>query len=131
MKYIITIVIVLISLYSCDSTKSTVGGSTADTNEPVRIANDSLEYEIIIYDSGFRTYLRRQNPSSSYNLNYLETKNYQFAAEYNRRVYNSGYSQQLYPNPINYERNVDYGMEVNYLLYNYFIFFQEKFNQKL
>jgi len=32
---------------------------------------------------------------------------------------------------INYNRNVDYGYDVNYKLYNYFIYFQLKFKQQL
>jgi hypothetical protein len=32
---------------------------------------------------------------------------------------------------INYDPTVDYGYEVNYLIYNYMIYFQNTFNQKL
>ena len=30
---------------------------------------------------------------------------------------------------INYDDKIDYGMEVNYLLYMYFEFFQDKYNK--
>jgi hypothetical protein len=32
---------------------------------------------------------------------------------------------------INYDQNVDYGYEVNYLIYNYMVYFQNTFKQKL
>jgi hypothetical protein len=32
---------------------------------------------------------------------------------------------------INYETNINYGYEVNYMLYNYLVYFQLKNNQKL
>lgn len=38
---------------------------------------------------------------------------------------------KLYPEPIEYNFDEDYGYEVNYLLYHYFLFFQEKYRQKL
>jgi hypothetical protein len=31
---------------------------------------------------------------------------------------------------INYDQNVDYGYEVNYLIYNYMVYFQNTFKQK-
>lgn len=51
--------------------------------------------------------------------------------EYNRRVMNpQQFNPNLYVQQINYEFGVDYGYEVNYLLYNYLKYFQRKYNQK-
>lgn len=128
------IILFLFIIASCSTPRDLKSKSTTNSTEAedyVRIANDSLDYEIIIYDSFFRTYLNRQQPGSFYDLDYLEAKNAQFINTFNRRAYSLVFSKELYPNSINYEQNVHYGKEVNFLLYNYLIFFQEKYNQKL
>jgi len=100
--------------------------------DTVRIANDSLEYEIIIVEPGFNTWLISQPPKGYYGQTYLETKNRMFVADYNSRVLQPAkFSPSLYPEQINYDPTVDYGYDVNYLLFNYFMYFQEKYNQQL
>jgi len=136
MRYFILVFAIILGVASCDSSKSaTKKDGFADgpvVNDTLRIANDSLEYEIIIIEPGFNSWLVTQFPEDYYSLNFLENQNTFFVAEYNRRVLNpSGFNAELYPIQINYEYNVDYGKEVNYLLYNYFIFFQRTYNQKL
>jgi hypothetical protein len=41
------------------------------------------------------------------------------------------YNPSLYEMTINYDFNVDYGYEVNYLIYNYMIYFQNTNKQTL
>ncbi|MDT0554913.1 DUF6146 family protein [Patiriisocius hiemis] len=133
MKYLITILTFGVLLYSCDASKSSMQGDK-DTNvasDTVRIANDSLEYEILIIEPGFNSFLISQPPKGYYSLTFLENRNRIFVTEYNLRVSNAlQYGPSLYPQRINYEFNVDYGMEVNYKLYNYFLYFQQKYNQR-
>ncbi|MEM7086024.1 MAG: DUF6146 family protein [Bacteroidota bacterium] len=132
MKYFSLILLVIIAFASCDSSKSTVNSETAsiDSNDTLRIANDSLEYEIIIIEPGFNTWLRTQRPMEYYGQNFLEGKNRLFVTEYNFRVRNFQlFDRNLYQQEINYEFHIDYGLEVNYLLYNYFLYFQNRFNQ--
>jgi len=62
----------------------------------------------------------------------MERKNIQSVIEYNIRVRNPiRYDQNLYQFQIDYDAYTDYGYEVNYLLYHYFLFFEEKYNQQL
>lgn len=135
MKYILFFIAISLAIYSCDSTKSAMKGDTNTSmaeNDTVRIANDSLEYEILIIEPGFNSWILTQQPRGYYGLNYLENKNQFFVSEYNIRVRNpQRYSSNLYPQEINYNYNTDYGYEVNYMLYNYFVYFQQKFNQHL
>ena len=134
MKYLIYILIISLSIYSCNSSKEINTASENDGMQidTIRIANDSLEYEVLILEPGFDFWLNsRAKPRDFYDLGFLENKNRFWIQEYNRRARNlSGYGN-LYPQPINYEFNVDYGFEVNYLLYNYLLYFQEQYNQKL
>jgi hypothetical protein len=101
--------------------------------EEVRIANDSVEYEIIIIDPGFNVWVNSiARPRGYYDQTFLENRNQLFVTEYNARVIQPNrFSPNLYEWQINYDRFTDYGYEVNYLLYNYFIYFQRKYNQRL
>jgi len=133
MKYFCSVLILLIAFASCDSSKSVVqkGDDMAASNDTVRIANDSLEYEIIIIEPGFDSWLVTQRPKGYYGQTFLENKNRLFVTEYNRRVRNFQlYNRNLYQQEINYEYHIDYGYDVNYLLYNYFLYFQNRYNQK-
>ncbi len=132
MKYLIALLIVALGIYSCESGKSTMEGDTKiAATDTLRIANDSLEYEILIIEPGFNTWVLTQPPRGYNGINYLETRNYQYVLEYNNRVRNNSFSRTLYPQEINYDPNIRYGLEVNYLLYNYFKYFEQKYKQKL
>src|SRR5690606_39820597 len=121
-----------ILLIGCDAKRAvTTDGEVTSSRDTVRIANDSLEYEIIIFEPGFSAWLARQRSRDFFTLENLETRNRIFTLEYNRRVYDPKYTRDLYPQEINYNPKLRYGMEVNYLLYQYFIYFQEKYKQRL
>jgi signal peptidase I len=130
------ILIVLASLFSCKTSKTTLpnNAQTASTQgDTVRIANDKLEYEVIIIDPGFSTWLvSTALPRNYYSQSYLENKNRLWVSEWNNRVLQPmRYSPNLYEMTINYDPNVDYGYEVNYLIYNYMVYFQNRYKQKL
>jgi len=125
--------LLIISIASCRTNKergTNVSGISKNTNDTLRISNDSLEYEIIIIEPGFNGWLATQRPRGFYNQTFLENKNRLFVSQYNQRVNNPlQFNRNLYLQKINYEFHQDYGYEVNYLLYNYFIFFQQRFNE--
>lgn len=133
MRYFLVIFVFVLMVISCDSTKPVVQSDidTSKLSDTVRIANDSIEYEIIIIEPGFNGWLISQPPKGYYGLTYLETRNRRYVTEYNNRVYAPGYNKSLYVQEINYDPNVSYGLEVNYLLYNYFKYFEIIYNQKL
>ncbi len=105
----------------------------ATKEEPVVIANEALEYEIIIMDVGFTSYLYSiAKPRSYYSKAYLQSKNRIYVAMWNNRVRNPGtYNPSIYENIIEYEPNIDYGLEVNYKLYWYFKFAEQKYKMRL
>lgn len=135
MKSIIYLIVALALVYGCASTqndKNLNGTNTATATDTVRIANDSLEYEIIIIEPGFSTFLYSiAKPEGYYSQSYLENKNQFLVSEYNQRVNQPfRYNADLYPQQINYDYTVDYGYEVNYKLYNYFVYFSRQYNQR-
>lgn len=123
-------------ILGCNTTKPAMTSSVKPLlaqNDTVRIANDELHYEVIIIDPGFSTWLvSRSYPRNYHSLIYLETKNQIYVNEWNNRVSQpQRYNPNLYEMTINYEPRIHYGFEVNYLIYNYMIYFQNTHKQKL
>ena len=104
----------------------------ADETEETDETSES-EYDIVIMDIGFNTWLNRiAQPKGYYSQQFMEQRNYLYVLEWNRRVLEPRtFDPNLYELQINYEHNVDYGYDVNYQLYNYFIYFQRRYNQRL
>lgn len=129
MKKFLLLTFFIMLFASCGSTMQTANKDTVSDSDKVVIANDSLEYEVIIIDGGFSTYLAtRAYPRNYYSQEYFENKNNIWLREYNARARQGN---SLYELPVDYESSIDYGYEVNYLLYNYLVYFQNKYNQKL
>lgn len=137
MKYIIPFLLIFAIIIGCKSTKNGFNSTNNNTdlvlNDTVKIANDSLEYEVIIIDSGFNSWLAgTARPRGYYSESYLESRNNLFITEWNNRVNQPmRYNPNLYEMRIDYDRSIHYGYEVNYLIYNYMIYFQIKNNQRL
>ena len=128
-KLTLCLLILIMAITSCKTNEKTLGNTE---EQPVRIANEELEYEVIVFDIGFNRFLNTQaQPRGFYTPSFLEVKNKFFVSQYNSRVGNINKWGDFYGPRINYENHLHYGYEVNYLLYNYFLFFQQKYNQKL
>jgi signal peptidase I len=101
--------------------------------DTIAISSDKTEYEIIIIEPGFTTWLNSiAKPRNYYSQSFFESRNWIMVNEWNQRVLQPNiYNRNLYELQIDYKPNIDYGYEVNYKLYNYFIYFQRKYNQRL
>ena len=136
MKKIFLSLIILVTMASCHFDKNiTAKAKTPDTpkaSDVVRIANDSLQYEVIIIDSGFNSWLASHaKPRNYYSESYLENKNQIYVSEWNRRANQPQRYHDLYEMRIDYDPLIHYGYEVNYLIYNYMIYFQLTNKQQL
>ncbi|MCK0109672.1 DUF6146 family protein [Flavobacteriaceae bacterium S0825] len=135
MKNLFLIFLICFGVISCKtSQKANVSNQVSEVEQDtVRIANDKLEYEIIIIEPGFSTWLlSTAKPEGYYSQEFLESRNQMLVSEWNSRVLQPNrYSPSLYEARIDYEPNIDYGYEVNYKLYNYFIYFQITHKQQL
>ena len=128
---VIPLFLILVFFSSCGiSSKKT---TTKNKEKPVVVANDSLEYKIIIIDIGFNAYLNGvAQPRGFYSQEYMEARNIAWVTTWNIRFRNpQRFNQNIYENQIDYQQNIDYGYEVNYLLFNYFLFAQRKYNMSL
>ena len=133
-------VLSLILLSACTAQKEALNVSNeeqalfnSDDEDPVEIKDDETEYEIIIIEPGFNAWLQSiARPEGYYSQTFLENRNAILVSNWNQRVLQpSLYNPNLYEMQINYEPGIDYGYEVNYKLYNYFIYFQRKYKQRL
>ena len=94
------------------------------------ITVDSLEYELIVLDPGFESWLATRPSKEFYSKEYYELKNHQYVSEWNNR-YLAARNNGLYETYIDYNSNTDYGLDLNYKLYYYFKFFEETNKIKL
>ena len=132
-KFVFLLVLFFFSLKSIsqESFKKPIPNSVV--GDTIKIANEELEYEVTIIDAGFAVWLAsRAQPRNFYSESYLENKNQFFVAEWNRRVLEpQRFDPTLYELQINYDPSIHYGYEVNYLIYNYMIYFQNTYRQRL
>lgn len=138
MKKLFPFILVLITIYSCktiDAPKPLTNEREASLveNDTVVIDSDENTYEIIIIEPGFNTWLAvSARPEGYYSQNFLENRNRILVTNWNIRVNQPlDFNPDLYQFSIDYDINEDYGYEINYKLYNYFVFFQLTYNQRL
>ena len=139
-KYGIALAVIGLLIGSCSSSKETVAISEEEkaafqqqAGDTIEIADEESNYEIIIIEPGFFVWLQSiARPEGYYSQNFLENRNQLYVINWNQRVLQPArFDPNLYMLQINYDPQIDYGYEVNYKLYNYFIFFQRKYNQRL
>ena len=134
MKHLKTIFLLfsaVVLLQNCAS--SNLKDNNESKEKPVVIANESLEYEITIIDIGFNNYLNTiAQPVGFYSQSYMEARNRVFVNTWNTRARNPlKYNPNIYENIIDYQPSIDYGYDVNYKLFNYFLFAQRKYKMSL
>lgn len=122
-------------LFACNSNQKFVDNSDKPKleSDTVRIANDQIEYEVFIIDPGFTSWFNSfAKPRGYYSQSFLESRNRVWVTEWNRRVLlPSQYNPNWYEMQINYDLFTDYGYEVNYMIYNYLVYFQLTNKQRL
>ncbi|MCU0407556.1 MAG: DUF6146 family protein [Bacteroidales bacterium] len=99
------------------------GGSRIARADTLRA--DSLEHRLIVIDPGFDAWLATQPSRDFYSQRYYESRNRQYVTEWNHR-YSSGQDKGIYNSIIDYNFRTDYGPDLNYRLYNYFRYFEQK-----
>jgi hypothetical protein len=118
-----------LSVNSCKTTRKAEG-----PNQQVELINkdstameDSTEYDLIIIDSGFESWLVTQPPANYYSQQYYENWNHRYVIEWNIRHSSPLRYGSFYETRINYDPNIDYGLKLNYKLYYYFRFIEEEY----
>lgn len=129
MKNLICSTFIFLILLGCSSSNSSSAMKFSKEendkpilNDTVKIENDALEYEVIIIDAGFSSWFNSYaKPRSYYSQQYLEARNRDWVLGWNNKFYQGN---KLFDMSIDYQSSIDYGYEVNYLIYNYMTYFQ-------
>ena len=124
MKKIIFLVITCLFMYSC-STQSVLKKTIPinDTNSEIA-SQDSTEYELLILDIGFESWLAtRSSIAMAHSNAYYKNWNHIYVTEWNHKHMQG---HPIFENYIEYDLFEDYGLDINYKLYNYFLFVEEK-----
>ena len=138
MKKLLPFVVIIALIASCSSynTSQVIDHDSKDSlvkSDTISISSDETDYEIIIIEPGFNQWLiSTARPRGFHSQQFFEGRNILFVQAWNQRnMQPQVYDPNLYELSIDYDVHTDYGYEVNYLLYNYFIYFQLKYNQRL
>ncbi|MDG5800637.1 DUF6146 family protein [Marinilabiliaceae bacterium ANBcel2] len=95
-------------------------------------ADDTIDYELIILDSRFETFLATQPSAAYHTQSYYESWNKRYVTEWNTRHSNPLRYGDFYQTKIEYRPDSnDYGLELNYRLYYYFQFIEQEYGIRL
>jgi hypothetical protein len=128
MKKCVFLVLVLMAAVQTFGFSQTKNEREVLKNDTISV--DSVEYCLIIIDPGFDTWLASKPSKNFYSNNYYVQKNRFYVDEWNLR-YSTENNNGLYDNYIDYNPDVDYGIDINYRLYYYFKYFEETNHVKL
>ena len=132
-KLLFVISIVLFFVFSCNSNKKFSAENIEKLkSDTIHISNPDLEYDVIIIDGGFTSWFNSYaKPKNFYSQSYLEARNRFWVLEWNNRARNPIQYGNIYDMEINYDSSTNYGYNVNYMIYNYLVYFQITNKQQL
>lgn len=132
MKRFILITILSIFIISCTSNQVIDDKKTSEnklTFEP----NEDGEYDIIVFDPQYDIFLKSIARPKSYNTyEFYKARNRFYTTIWNQRhMMPSVYDPNLYATSIELDQNIDYGLDFEYKLYNFFQFIEWKYSIRL
>ena len=132
-KLLFLVFIASFILFSCNTNKNFSTENTEKlTSDTIHISNPDLEYDVIIIDAGFTSWFNSYaKPKNYYSQSYLEARNRTWVMEWNSRVRNPMRYGNMYDMSIDYDNTTNYGYHVNYMIYNYLVYFQLTKKQQL
>lgn len=123
MNKFIVIISSLLLLAACVSQKA---GKTVTISNAAGNKEDSVTYELIILDPEFESWMvTHSKPIWYHSQSYLESWNRMYVSAWNSKV-TSGSSSRFFETYIDYQSQIDYGLELNYRLFYYFQFVERR-----
>lgn len=127
MKHLLFILVAFFALVACSSYSSFNQPEIVNDNTSELATNelaDSTEYELLILDIGFENwFVTRNMPATARTNSYYKNWNHRYVTEWNIK-HSQGHP--YFENHIYYDPFEDYGFDINYKLYHYFQFVEEK-----
>ena len=125
MRSAIILGIIAITFFACSTAKEPV--RTNAVLEHTESQQDSTEYEVIIYDNRFDLwYALNYSEAKDRSNEYYRSKNIVASSAWDD-YFRRGKYETVVLSQINYQPQVDYGIEVNRKLYWYFKFVEENY----
>lgn len=95
--------------------------------------NEEDEYDLIVFDAQYDVFLMTiARPQNFYSENYYKMKNDQYVNVWNNRhAQPLRFDPDLYAVHINYDPKINYGINLEYKLYNFFKFIEWKYKVNL
>lgn len=113
-------IITLFLLAACASQKGIQG-----TDKSPIVEEDSVSYELVIVEPGFETwYQMNRNPTLDHSQQYYEYWNRIYVDAWNSASFWQ-HDKRLLGSYINYDSQIDYGMELNRKLFYYFQYVEQ------
>lgn len=133
MKTKIVMIFGLWMMFSCQTQQNLDEPKDESENALSFEKNDEDEYDIIVLDPQYESYLRSiAKPMNFYSEEYYKNKNQQYVSEWNyRHSQPFHYDPDFYTLRIDYDFNTDYGLKLEYKLYNFFQFINWKYKVNL
>lgn len=120
-----------VSLTGCASQKS-VEGKAPETRVSALEQEDSTQYELVVLDPGFDTFLATLTYGKDYYSDaYYQSWNIRYVQEWNYRCQNPLRYGSFFDTEIPYNPQLNYGLEFNYRLYHYFLFIEKQYGVTL
>ncbi len=97
------------------------------------VKSDGNRYDLIVLDPSYETYLKSiARPDWYHSNSFYKTQNLFYVAEWNRRHEDPmHYDPDFYSTYIDYRPDIEYGLKLNYKLYNYFQFIRYRYGIQL
>lgn len=128
--------IVLMAALTFSCTTNQVDRSTnanSSTNKMTFEPNDEGEYDIVVFDPDYSTYLLTSAyPKNFYTKEYYRQKNRQYVIVWNQRhMMPTVYNPNIYAVSIDLDPQIDYGLDFEYKLFNFFRFIETKYRVRI
>jgi hypothetical protein len=127
MKPAFFLAIIMLIAWSCSPVKNTPKTSAIVEKS----SQDSTLYELVIIDNHFeKWYLLNYSDAKDRSDEYYRSKNLYAVSNWNE-YYREGKYAEVIDSYVNYQPEIDYGIELNRKLYWYFKFVEEYYKIKL
>ncbi|TXK70926.1 hypothetical protein [Mesonia sp. HuA40] len=108
--------LLFLSLFACTSLNKSIQGTQS--------ANPDFSYEVVINDSEFKKWMQTQTNFQNKEVSFMRTELLKKLSNYRIWVKSNPEKSQN----INYFKNKTYSQEVDSVVYQYLIYFEEKHN---
>lgn len=134
MKKLFLLICLPLLFFAC-TTNQTSQNSVAnnDENSLKFELNEDGDYDIVVFDPQYDIYLKTVAlPKEYYSKSYYEQKNRQYVMIWNQRQMQPFvYNPDLYAVSIDLDPTIDYGLEFEYKLFNFFRFIESKYRVRI